>query len=380
MKNLILLFAFTLTLVSCDKNGGGSYTINGIAPGFKNGTKVILQRQSEDGKSTVSVDTVAITNEKFEITGEVDEPALHGIAIENARGLLNLIVEKGDIKINVNRDTIFRSKIAGTYNNEEFQKFTLGISKLQKSVKQKLTDFEAKNATVMTEAQKTNDTLIINRLRKEYSDIQKAIGDYSINYSKNNPKSFISLLIVQSLLNNPEYDLTFAKKSFESLDASLKDLKPAKKLKEFFEKVAATEVGEKAPDFTAKDIKGKEVSLNQSLGEKVTIIDFWASWCMPCRKENPNMVALYKEFHAKGLNIVGVSLDNDSKDWITAIAKDQLTWTHVSNLKQWEDPIAKLYNVNQIPATFVLDKDGKIIARDINGAELRKKVAELISK
>lgn len=380
MKNLILLFAFTLTLVSCDKNGGGSYTINGIAPGFKNGTKVILQRQSEDGKSTVSVDTVAITNEKFEITGEVDEPALHGIAIENARGLLNLIVEKGDIKINVNRDTIFRSKIAGTYNNEEFQKFTLGISKLQKSVKQKLTDFEAKNATVMTEAQKTNDTLIINRLRKEYSDIQKAIGDYSINYSKNNPKSFISLLIVQSLLNNPEYDLAFAKKSFESLDASLKDLKPAKKLKEFFEKVAATEVGEKAPDFTAKDIKGKEVSLNQSLGEKVTIIDFWASWCMPCRKENPNMVALYKEFHAKGLNIVGVSLDNDSKDWITAIAKDQLTWTHVSNLKQWEDPIAKLYNVNQIPATFVLDKDGKIIARDINGAELRKKVAELISK
>ena len=380
MKNLILLFAFTLTLVSCDKNGGGSYTINGIAPGFKNGTKVILQRQSEDGKSTVSVDTVAITNEKFEITGEVDEPSLHGIAIENARGLLNLIVEKGDIKINVNRDTIFRSKIAGTYNNEEFQKFTLGISKLQKSVKQKLTDFEAKNATVMTEAQKTNDTLIINRLRKEYSDIQKAIGDYSINYSKNNPKSFISLLIVQSLLNNPEYDLAFAKKSFESLDASLKDLKPAKKLKEFFEKVAATEVGEKAPDFTAKDIKGKEVSLNQSLGEKVTIIDFWASWCMPCRKENPNMVALYKEFHAKGLNIVGVSLDNDSKDWITAIAKDQLTWTHVSNLKQWEDPIAKLYNVNQIPATFVLDKDGKIIARDINGAELRKKVAELISK
>lgn len=380
MKNLILLFAFTLTLVSCDKNGGGSYTINGIAPGFKNGTKVILQRQSEDGKSTVSVDTVAITNEKFEITGEVDEPALHGIAIENARGLLNLIVEKGDIKINVNRDTIFRSKIAGTYNNEEFQKFTLGISKLQKSVKQKLTDFEAQNATVMTEAQKTNDTLIINRLRKEYNDIQKAIGDYSINYSKNNPKSFISLLIVQSLLNNPEYDLAFAKKSFESLDASLKDLKPAKKLKEIFEKVGAIEVGKKAPDFTAKDIKGKEVSLNQSLGEKVTIIDFWASWCMPCRKENPNMVALYKEFHAKGLNIVGVSLDNDSKDWITAIAKDQLTWTHVSNLKQWEDPIAKLYNVNQIPATFVLDKDGKIIARDINGAELRKKVAELISK
>ena len=134
-----------------------------------------------------------------------------------------------------------------------------------------------------------------------------------------------------------------------------------------------------APDFSAPNPQGKTVSLKESLG-KVTLVDFWASWCGPCRQENPSVVALYKDYHSKGLNIIGVSLDQDKKKWMDAIAKDQLTWTHISNLKGWEDPIARQYNIESIPATLLLDADGKIIARDLRGADLRNMVASVLGK
>lgn len=120
------------------------------------------------------------------------------------------------------------------------------------------------------------------------------------------------------------------------------------------------------------------VSLKQSLG-KVTLIDFWASWCAPCREENPNVVALYNEFHSKGLNIISVSLDNDASKWKEAIAKDKLSWTQVSNLKEMKDAIALQYNVTQIPTTFLLDSKGKIVAIDLYGDRLKHKIKELLA-
>ena len=108
------------------------------------------------------------------------------------------------------------------------------------------------------------------------------------------------------------------------------------------------------------------------------MVDFWASWCAPCREENPHVVALYKEFHSKGLNIISVSLDNDAARWKDAIAKDKLSWTQVSNLKEMQDPIALQYNVTQIPTTFLLDAKGKVVAIEIYGDELRDKVKELL--
>jgi peroxiredoxin len=132
-----------------------------------------------------------------------------------------------------------------------------------------------------------------------------------------------------------------------------------------------------APEFSAPNVDGKMVSLKESLG-KITIVDFWASWCKPCRAENPNVVALYNEFHAKGLNIIGVSLDRDAAAWKEAITADGLTWTEVSNLKFWQNPIAQKYNVKSIPATFLLDANGKIIAKDLSGEALKSKVASLL--
>ena len=121
------------------------------------------------------------------------------------------------------------------------------------------------------------------------------------------------------------------------------------------------------------------VSLKESLG-KVTLIDFWASWCQPCRQENPNVVALYKAFHSKGLNIISVSLDEDAVSWKEAIVKDKLTWTQVSNLKEMKDPIALQYGITQIPTTFLLDAKGKIIAIDLSGNDLKVKIKSMLSE
>ena len=139
-------------------------------------------------------------------------------------------------------------------------------------------------------------------------------------------------------------------------------------------------VGRQAPNFSAPNAEGKTVSLTESMG-KVTIIDFWASWCGPCRAANPEMVALYSELHAKGLNIIGVSLDKpgDSAKWIDAIAKDRLTWTQVSNLKHWDDPIAATYGVKQIPTLFVLNNKGVVVAKDVHGAKLKTVVTQLLN-
>jgi thiol-disulfide isomerase/thioredoxin len=121
------------------------------------------------------------------------------------------------------------------------------------------------------------------------------------------------------------------------------------------------------------------ITLSKILG-KVTILDFWASWCRPCRIENPNFVKIYDQYHAKGLEIISVSLDrnNQRQRWVEAIRKDQLNWYNVSNLKFWQDPLAQLYNVSSIPATFILDEEGIVLATKLRGAALETKIAELL--
>ena len=145
-----------------------------------------------------------------------------------------------------------------------------------------------------------------------------------------------------------------------------------------------TDIGKPAPDFTAPTDDGRTLALKDALG-KVTIIDFWASWCGPCRRENPNVVKVYEKYHDKGLEIIGVSLDGNSRQadprglWLKAIEQDKLTWKHVSNLKYFNDPVAQAYNVRSIPATYILDEKGIIVAKNLRGAALEAKIAELLN-
>ena len=383
MKKLIG-FSLAILTIACNGIIGNGYTINGEVKGVKDGTKVFLEKQDEQTGINVAVDTVEVKNEKFTFEGKAEEPEIKGIRIENIQGAFAVITEKGSISAIVNKDSIGKTKVSGTYNNDEMSSYMKKMETIQK----KMMAFQQKNIATMQAAQEKNDTVTMNRLQKEFMGFQKELTTFNENYVSNSPKSFISVLLIQSLFNQEKPELEKIKKYYDALDSDLKESKPGKNVKKkiedwskYLESQKKTSVGEIAPDFSAKTPEGKTISLKESLG-KVTIIDFWASWCAPCRQSNPEMVKLYNELHPKGLNIIGVSLDreNGEKDWKDAIAKDKLTWTQVSNLKHWDEPIAKQYGIQSIPSLVIIDASGKIVAKDLHGDALKQKVTELLAK
>lgn len=230
MKKIILLVAVAITLYSCKNLADGEYEITGTVKGMKTGL-VYLEKQSPMGMGSQAIDTVKIVDGKFEIKGKTTEPEIHFLQIEKVEGKVPFILEGGEIEITVDKDSLFKSKLAGTYSNEEFSKFNEESSKLQKKIQKPAMDFQMKNMAVMQEAQQKNDTVTMNRIRKEYDAIQKPISDYTFGYPKSHPKSYISVLITQMMLNNPKYSKD-VEGIFNSLDESLKKTKPGKAVKE----------------------------------------------------------------------------------------------------------------------------------------------------
>lgn len=378
-SRFILLVTSALLVFSCNKAGENEYIITGTIKGV-DGKKVYLEVQDDMTGAFKTLDTVVVEGGKFTMKGSAKEADINLIQIESVEGKIPFILENGDIEMDINKDSLSLVKVTGTYNNEELTAYR----ELGSAIQKKMMKFQKDNMAKMNLAQQKKDTATINALSKEYFKFQKDFAAQSEEYVKKHPKSFISLLLIESFFQQmvePAKITTY----FNGLDKELKANKHGKKIKSQLDLInkpaapAGVAVGAMAPDFSAPDPNGKMVSLKQCMG-KVTLIDFWASWCNPCRAENPNNVAMYNEFHAKGLNIIGVSLDKDAAKWKEAIAKDKLTWPQISNLKYWDEPIRVTYGVESIPATFLLDANGTVVAKDLTGAALKAKVAELLAK
>ncbi|MEM0578478.1 DUF4369 domain-containing protein [Flavobacterium polysaccharolyticum] len=239
MKKVILLLSASVVLFSCNKT---SYTISGTAKGIENGKTIILESQDEK-LGVIAIDTVKVENGKFEIEGKATEPAFHLITVEGIQGKLPFILENGSIEIVINKDTLQKSKISGTYNNDEYATFNEEITKVQK----KLVDFQTANTQKMNDAQAKKDTAVINSLMKEFMTIQQEVSTASktkyVSYAETHPKSFISALIVQGMLNDPSTDVKKAEKLYESLEETLKNTKPGKAIKARLTEMKAPSVG-----------------------------------------------------------------------------------------------------------------------------------------
>ncbi len=231
MKKIILLVAVAVVSFACNNLAEGEYIITGNIKGMKTGL-IFLEKQSPMGMGYMAIDTVKIEDGKFEIKGKTGEPEIHFIQIDKVNGKLPLILEGGEIAVEVDKDSLFKSKLTGTYSNEEFTKFNAESNKIQKKMQKKVMEFQTRNKAIIEQVQVTKDTVAINKLRAEYDVIQKDINDFTFSYPKSHPKSFISVLIVQMMMNNPKITPKEIEDTYNSLDESLKKTKPAKTIKE----------------------------------------------------------------------------------------------------------------------------------------------------
>ena len=371
---MFLLASAVVVLVSCNKNANG-YTINGTVAGFDDGTKVYISQPDENAPLGLTrIDSTEIKGGKFEMKGEAKEIDLKFLEFGKTQEYaIPFVYENGSIAVHFDKDKVEDTKVSGSKNNDMLMAYDAEIKPVQK----KMSEFQANNMAKIQQAQTTNDATIMQSLQNDFNALLEERKNKTVDFVKKNKDGYISLILLEQLGQSQSISSEEFKKMYDELSSDIKTSKKGKELGETISKLSATEIGKKAPDFKAPDTQGKMVSLHENLG-KVTLIDFWASWCAPCRQENPNVVRIYNQFKDKGLAIIGVSLDKDADRWIKAIEDDKLTWLQVSNLKEWKDPIAKEYGITAIPATYLLDEKGVIIARDLSSEELEVKLNELL--
>lgn len=371
MRKVFAIVLGTLIIASCGQSPKG-YTLNGTISGEpENGSQIFL-RTTDSLNQLVSVDTTTLENGKFSFSGIQSEPKLHFVFMEANRGNIPVVIENGDIVVEFQKDSMNYAKIKGTPQNEFFMDFLEESRKLSERAMGMQMD--------MREASQKMDTATVASLREEFEEFQEDAKNFNLDFIRDHPNALISVILLGNIMASQALPVNEVKVLFEGLSPEMKATEPGKKLKEQLDIMKSTEVGATAPDFSAPTPEGQILALSDVTStSKLTLVDFWAAWCGPCRRENPNIVSVYHQFKDKGFNVIGVSLDTRAEDWKKAIEADGLDWNHISNLQRFNDPIARLYNINAIPAAFLLDGNGVIVARDLRGPALGAKVAELLN-
>lgn len=369
MRNLFvstIILSLILSLAACKGKKENQYSIDGSIKGIDTGW--ILLKKRDEGK-WVTKDSTQIKEGEFSFTGTTEMPEMHYLTIKDKDGYLPFFLENADIKIKAFADSLDKSEITGSPSHDIYKSFL----KKDDMFNQKLEDLY----TEYMKAKEANDSVKALSLEGGFDVIQKEQASSMKEFIKSNGKSVVSAYL--ALSNAYNFELAELQELNKVFDPSIANSSYVKKLKEREETLLKLLPGNPAPDFTLNDTTGKPVSLASFKG-KVVLLDFWASWCGPCRNENPNVVKAYKEFNAKGFTVFGVSLDNDKNKWLGAIAEDGLTWQHVSELQGWNCSAARLYGVMSIPANFLLDKEGKIIASNLRGEDLVSKLKEVMNE
>lgn len=373
MKKMLTILGAAALLASCGDSN--SYSLKGEVNGVEDGTKVYIEKIDITTGMPIKVDSTEVKGKAFAFKGKAENIEQTFISFANQEGKFPFILEKGDIAFTFDAEDITKSGASGTKNNDEFLAFSKKAEELNRSVIQ----YQADNQNAFMEAKEKNDREAAEGIINGFMQLAEKLEDYTDTYIDEHPNTYTTLVILAQNATSGAYHKEDLVDKFNKIDKELQETTVGKAFKVTLDQMpdAKVKIGDKAPDFSAKTPEGKELSLKESLG-KVTIIDFWASWCGPCRAENPKVVAIYNQYHDKGLNIIGVSLDKDNDKWLEAIAKDKLTWNHVSNLMFWQDPIAQEYEIKAIPATFILDENGIVVAKNLRGKKLEAKIQELL--
>ncbi|WP_229311137.1 TlpA disulfide reductase family protein [Larkinella soli] len=360
------LLGLALPFAVAAQEAGKEFTVNGTVKNGPLDGKIYLEAGGQPARRLDS--TQVDGSGRFTFKGRESEGgSFFQLNVANQQRV-GLLVEGGEtFDVSIDAKDRKKTEVKGSRNMEYYQKLMALYSDMQEKSKAWQSQY--------SEAEQKKDNKRIEKIQQEYEGASRQFTESVKQLLPEMGTSLVALFATNFL--NPDNDFA----TLDALARRFEQEKPNGRQAQAFigniTRMRGVMVGSVAPDIKLNNPQGQPVSLS-SLRGKYVLIDFWASWCGPCRMENPNVVRMYNKFKDKGFEIYGVSLDRDKSNWQKAIEKDGLTWTHVSDLKFWQSAAAQQYGITAIPATFLLDKDGKIIAKNLRGQALEQKLEEIL--
>lgn len=366
----LLVVTFGNAAPAQDKKKEQPFTtrVNGTVANI-NGQKIYLHHKWDEAFKT---DSATVKDGKFSFAIKSLDPNMYWITLgrdPNMQPNISFFADKAPLKVNLKADSLQFSVVEGGQAQKDFTEYRNLVNGFVQVQMRMQSDF---NSAVQRGDMSTQEAI-----RAEYNNLNTQYLAGLKNFVKTHPKSAVSGYVIYNDLGNPAIPLTEVEEALGYLDKSIENTKFVKLATKRVNDARGTTVGYTATDFAQTTPDGKKVKLSDLRG-KYVLLDFWASWCRPCRMENPNVVAAYNKYKNKGFTVLGVSLDQNRDPWLAAIKQDNLTWTNVSDLKGWGNEVGRLYGVTGIPQNFLIDKEGKIIAKDLRGPALEAKLAEVL--
>ncbi|NLZ94694.1 MAG: AhpC/TSA family protein [Bacteroidales bacterium] len=367
MKKILFLSAIAVIFAACQSKS--EYTISGeVADSLYEGQQAVLAQIVDNEMATVS--SATITNGEFEFKGDTDSPVLRFITLGENESQVGTIIMLEPGKTKVVFDTDFH--ISGSPINNDFNDFNTK----QKELNEKMLLVSDQHGAATADNSMTDE--LDAELRSKINKTMEEAKALNFEFVKKNIDNELGQYIFMTSAGM--FDTEQQKEILAMASEEYKSNENVKMIIAQLEAAETVAIGQDFIDITMKDPEGETISLSDYAGKgKYVFIDFWAAWCGPCINEMPNVVEAYKKYKDKGLEIVGVSLDQDKDKWIEGIEELEMTWPQMSDLKLWESEAVALYGIRSIPHTVLLDKEGKIIAKDLRGEELQEKLAELLN-
>ena len=371
MKKIFTFLPFALLLILSSCGNDNSYTLNGNIA-IEDGTKVYILQADQNNQPFIK-DSTSVKSGEFIFKGMSATPQISYMQVEGVNGYVLTILENGTINADLYKDSITKSNVYGSKSNDDFIKYKIETKSLVDNMNS--ISFAAQDAIM------NGDVETASELEKDYNKIQQEVLLYEWDFITDNLDSYMSGLLLEVFMVENKVNKDSIIDVYESLSNRIKVSDVGKNIADLLLQYSdPIEIGETAPDFTGPSITGSNVTLSEEVSKySVTLLDFWAAWCRPCRVENPNLVRLYKSYKDSGFNIIGVSLDRTQEQWEQAVEDDNLPWTQISNLNFWNDPIARRYSIRAIPQSYLINNEGLVIGKNLKGNDLEEKIKFALS-